>query len=160
MFTLKVLWDVKYKWRQRGAEAETPILWPLVQRTDLLERPRCWERLKAGGKGDDRGWDGWLASPTQWTWIWASSGRWWWTGRPGVLQPWGRRVGHNWANELNWRRCGSRGGEVGWGDPLSCPEHLPSPGPRFSSEVSAALSHSMSCLPWLPVWHTRTVSYH
>ena len=50
------------------------------------ESPWCCERLKAGGKGDDRGWDGWMASPTWWTWIWASSGRWWWTGKPGVLQ--------------------------------------------------------------------------
>ena len=50
-----------------------------------LKRPRCWERLKAGGEGDDRGWDGWMASPTQWTWVWVNSGSWWWTGRPGVL---------------------------------------------------------------------------
>ena len=46
----------------------------------------CWERLKAGGEEDARGWDGWVASPTQWTWVWAGSGSWWWTGRPGVLQ--------------------------------------------------------------------------
>ena len=59
-----------------------------------------WERLKAGGEGDDRGWDGWTASPTQWTWVWASSGRWWRTGRPGVLQSMGsQRVGHDWAAE-------------------------------------------------------------
>ena len=51
-----------------------------------LKRPWCWERLKAGGKGDDRGWDGWIASPTQQTWVWVSSWSWWWTGRPGVLQ--------------------------------------------------------------------------
>ena len=50
------------------------------------KRPWCWERLKAGGEGDDRGWDGWMASPTRWTWVWASSGSWWWTGKPGVLQ--------------------------------------------------------------------------
>ena len=63
----------------------------------------CWERLKAGGEGDDRGWDGWMASPTQWTWVWASSRSWWWTGRPGVLQFMGlQRVGHNWVTELNW----------------------------------------------------------
>ena len=49
-------------------------------------RPWCWERLKAGGEGDDRGWDGWMASPTQWTWVWANSGSWWCTGKPGVLQ--------------------------------------------------------------------------
>ena len=66
------------------------------------KRPWCWERLKAGGEGDDRGWDGWTASRTQWTWFWAGSGSWWWTGRPGVLQSRGsQRVGHDWATELN-----------------------------------------------------------
>ena len=64
---------------------------------------RCWERLKVGGEGDDRGWDGWMASPTRWTWVWASSGSWWWTGRPGLLQSTeSQRVGHDWATELNW----------------------------------------------------------
>ena len=63
----------------------------------------CWEGLGAGGKGDDRGWDGWRASPTQWMWVWMNSGRWWWTGRPGVLRFMGsQRVGHEWATELNW----------------------------------------------------------
>ena len=68
-----------------------------------LRRPWCWERLKAGGEGDDRGWDGWMPSPTQWTWIWISSGSWLWTGRPGVLQSMGsQRVRHDWVAELNW----------------------------------------------------------
>ena len=67
-----------------------------------LKRPWCWERLKAGGEGDNRGWDGWMASPTQWTWVWINSGIWWWRGRPGVLQSMGlQRVGHDWAIELN-----------------------------------------------------------
>ena len=67
-----------------------------------LKRPWCWERLKAR-EGDDREWDGWMASPNQWTWVWASSESWWWTGRPGVLQSMGsQRVGYNWATELNW----------------------------------------------------------
>ena len=58
------------------------------------------------GEGDDRGWDGWMASLTQWTWVWVNSGSWWWTGRPGVLQFMGsQRVGHNWATELNWKPC-------------------------------------------------------
>ena len=56
----------------------------LMQRADSLE-PWCWERLRAGGEGDDRGWDGWMASPTQWTWVWVNSGSWQWTGRPGEL---------------------------------------------------------------------------
>ena len=63
-------------------------------------RPWCWQRLKAGGEGDDRGWDGWMASPTQWTWVWVDSGSWWWTGRPGVLQSMGlQRVTQDWSND-------------------------------------------------------------
>ena len=62
-----------------------------------------WEGLGAGGEGDDRGWDGWMASSTQRTWVWVNSRSWWWTGRPGVLQSKGsQRVRHNWATELNW----------------------------------------------------------
>ena len=75
----------------------------LMQRTDSFEKTWCWERLKAGGEGDDRGWDGWMASLTQWTWVWVNSGSWWWTGRPGVLQSMGlQRVRHDRATELNW----------------------------------------------------------
>ena len=67
-------------------EAETPILWPPDAESWLIWiRPWCWERLRAGGEGDDRGWDGWMASLTRWTWVWVDSGSWWWTGRPGVL---------------------------------------------------------------------------
>ena len=67
-----------------------------------LKRPWCWERLKAGGEGDERGWDGGIASPTRWTWIWVNSRNWWWTGWPGVQQSMGlQRVEHNWATELN-----------------------------------------------------------
>ena len=65
----------------------------------------CWEGVGAGGEGDDRGWDGWMASASQtrWTWVWVNSGSWWWTGRPGMLQFMGsQRVGHDWATELNW----------------------------------------------------------
>ena len=69
-----------------------------------LKSSWCWERLRAGGEGDDSGWDGWMASLTQWTWVWVNSGSWWWTGRPGVLQSKGlQRVGHNWVTELNWK---------------------------------------------------------
>ena len=67
-----------------------------------LKRPWCWERLRAGGEGDDRGWDSWMASSTRWTWVCVSSGSWWWTGRPGVLQSMGsQRVRHDWATDLN-----------------------------------------------------------
>ena len=68
------------------------------------KRPWCWERLKAGEEGGNRGWDGWMASLTQWTWVWVNSRSWWWTGRPGVLQSMGlQRVRHDWVTELNWR---------------------------------------------------------
>ena len=68
-----------------------------------LKRPWCWERMKSGGEGDNRGWNGWMASLTQWTWVWEGSGSWWWTGKPGVLQSMGsQRIGYDWANELNW----------------------------------------------------------
>ena len=81
-----------------NAEAETPVLWP-----PDAKRPWCWERLKAGGEGDDRGWDDWMASLTRWTWVWINSRSWWWMGKPGVLQSMGsRRVRHDRATELNW----------------------------------------------------------
>ena len=65
--------------------------------------PWCWERLKVGGEGDNRGWDGWMASPTQWIWVWASSGSCWWPGKLDMLQSIGsQRVGHNCMTELNW----------------------------------------------------------
>ena len=75
----------------------------LMQITDSLERPCCWERLRAGWEGDNRGWSDWIASPTRWTWVWASSRSWWGTGKPGVLQYMGsQRVGHDWVAELKW----------------------------------------------------------
>ena len=74
----------------------------LMRRVDSLEKLWCWEGLGAGGEGDHRGWDGWMASPTQWTWVWVDSRSWWWTGRPGVLQFTGsQRVRPDWATELN-----------------------------------------------------------
>ena len=112
------------------AEAEAPILWPPDVKSQLIgkdpdngkdwcwswssntlaawckELPHwkitwCWERLRAGGERDDRGWDGWMASLTQ-TWVWASARSWWWTGRPGMLQSMeSQRVGHDWVTELN-----------------------------------------------------------
>ena len=67
-----------------------------------------WEGLGAGEEGDNRGWDGWMASPTRWTWVWVDCRSWWWTGRPGVLRFIGwQRVGHDWAAELNNDWCGA-----------------------------------------------------
>ena len=84
------------------AEAETPntlVTW--CKELTHLKRPWCWEWLRAVGEGDDRVCDGWMASLTQWTWVWVDSGSWWWTGRPGVLWFMGsQRVGHYRA--INW----------------------------------------------------------
>ena len=75
----------------------------LMWRADSWKRPWCWESLRAEGEGDGRGWDDWMASRTQWIWVWVNSGSWWWTGRPGVLCFIGsQRVGHDWVTELSW----------------------------------------------------------
>ena len=68
-----------------------------------LKRLCCWERLKAGREGDNRGWDGWMASPIQWTWVWVNSGSWWWTGGLVCCGPWGRKGSDmtDWLTELN-----------------------------------------------------------
>ena len=81
-----------------SAEAETLILWPPDVKDWLTGKDS--EAGKDWGEGDDRGWDGWMASPTRWTWAWVGSGSWWWTGKPGLLQSMGsQRVRHNWATE-------------------------------------------------------------
>ena len=82
-------------------EAETPVLWPATTWEELThwKRPWCWEGFGAGGEVDDRGWEGWMASLTRWTWVWVSSRSCWWIGRPGMLQFMGsQRVGHDWVN--------------------------------------------------------------
>ena len=90
---------------RNDAKAETPVLWPPHAKSWLIGKDWCWKGLGAGGEGDDRGWDGWMASRTQWTWVWVNSGRWRWTGRPGVLRFMGsqsRTRLSDWT-ELNWR---------------------------------------------------------
>ena len=85
-------------------EAETPILWPPDAKNTHWKRPWWGERLKVGGEGDGRGWDGWMASLTQWTWVWINSRSWWWADRPGELQSmeWQSQTrGHDWVTELN-----------------------------------------------------------
>ena len=74
----------------------------LLRKTDSLEKKTwCWERLKSGDEGDNRGWDGWMASPVQWTWVWASSGSWWWTGSLACCSPWGHEESDT-TEQLNW----------------------------------------------------------
>ena len=80
-------------------------IWATREAQELTHLKRSWwrERLKAGGEGDNRGWGGWMASLTQWIWIWVNSRSWWWTGRPGVVRFMGsQRVRHDWVTELNW----------------------------------------------------------
>jgi len=92
--------------RRTNAEAETDTLATWCEEPIYWKRPWCWERLKAGGEGDDRGWDGWMASLTRWTWVWVNSGSWWWTGKEAWCAAVHRvtesriQLG-NW-NELNW----------------------------------------------------------
>ena len=89
-------------WKDRCWSQNSNTLATWCKEPTHWKRLWCWERLKAGGEGDNRRWDGWMASLTQWTWVWESSGSWWWTGRSGLLQSMGsQRVRHNWATELN-----------------------------------------------------------
>ena len=89
-FTTSTTWD-----------SNTLAIW--CEEPTHWKRPWCWERLKVGGEGDDRGWDGWIASPMRWAWFWVNSESWWWTGRPGMLQSMGsQRVGQDWVTELGW----------------------------------------------------------
>ena len=84
-------------WESRNSDT----LATLCKELTHLKRPSCWERLRAGGEGEDRVWDGWMTSLIQWTWVWVGSSSRWWTGSPGVLQSMGsQRVGHDWATEL------------------------------------------------------------
>ena len=88
-------------WKDRYWSSNTLATW--CEEPTHWKRPWCWERLRAGGEGDDGGWDGWMASLTQWTWVWVDSGSWWRTGRPGILRfMWSQRVRYYWATELNW----------------------------------------------------------
>ena len=80
------------------------LLWPPdLKKLTHWKRPWWWRRLKAGGEGDNRGWDGWVASPTQWTWVWASSGSWWWTRKPVCCSPWGCKE-TDMTERLNWTK--------------------------------------------------------
>ena len=99
-----ILKEISPEYSLEGLMLKLHYFGHLIQRTDSPEKTLMLGRLKARGEGDDRGWDGWMASPARWAWIWASSGRWWWTGRPGVLQSIGsQRVGHDWVTELSWK---------------------------------------------------------
>ena len=114
MITLKEIKPVNPKGNQpwiftgrTEAEAEAPVLWPPDGKRRLIGRRLwCWERLRAGGEGGSRGWDGWIASLTQWTWVLANSRRWWRTGKPGMLQSTGsQRVRQDLTTEQQYTQC-------------------------------------------------------
>ena len=95
------------------AEVETSVFGQRMWRTDSLEKTLMLEKTEGWKRRGNRGWDDWMASPTQWTWVWAISRSWWWTGKPGVLQSMGsQKVGHNWASELNWTDTHRKGNKV------------------------------------------------
>ena len=93
----------KIHWKDWCWSWNSNTLAPSCEELTHWKRLWCWEGLGAGGEGGDRGWDGWMASPTWWVWVWVNSGSLCWTGRPGMLRFVGlQRVGHDWATELNW----------------------------------------------------------
>ena len=88
-------------WKEWCWSWNSSILATSCEELTHWKRPWCWEGLGAGEEGDDRGWGGWMASPTRWTWVWVNSGSWWWTWRSGVLRFMeSQRVGHDWVTEL------------------------------------------------------------
>ena len=96
-----------FLWREWCSSGSSSTLATSCEELTHWKRLWCWEGLGGGGEGDERGWDGWMASVTRWTWVWVNSGSWWWTGRPGVLWFMGSQtVGHDWATELNWTEPG------------------------------------------------------
>ena len=122
------------------------------------KRPWCWERLKAGGEGDDSGWDVWMVSPTQWTWVWADSRRWWRTGKPGALQFMGsQRVGHDLVTEQQQQfyielfeplviHLGLRGGSVVKNPPANAGDAGSIPGSGRSPREGNGTPLHYSCL--------------
>ena len=97
------LFDWFYHWKDWCWSWNSSTLASSCEELTHCKRPWCWDGLGAGGEGEDRGWDGWMASLTWWTCVWVNSESWWWIGRPGMLRFMGsQRVGHDWVTELNW----------------------------------------------------------
>ena len=97
-----ILKEINSKYSLEGLMLKLQYFGHLMQKLTLWKRPWCWEWSKVGGEGINRRWDDWMASPTQWTWVWIGSECWWWTRKPGMLQSMGsQRVRHNWVSELN-----------------------------------------------------------
>ena len=96
-----ILKEINPKFSLEGLMMKLHYFGHLMWRAHSLRRPWCWEILRAGGEGDDRGWDGWMASPTQWTWVWVNSRSWWWTGCSVLWSMGSQRIRHDWETELN-----------------------------------------------------------
>ena len=97
--------EIDTKWKEWCWSWNSSTLATSCEEVTHWKRLWCWEGLGAGGEGDNRGWDGWMASLTWWRWVWVNSGSWWWTGRPGVLRFMGsQRVRHDWGTELDWTK--------------------------------------------------------
>ena len=99
-----ILKEISFEYSSEGLMLKLKLQYfdHLIWRNDSFEKTLMLGKTE-GGRGDNRAWDGWMASLTQWTWVWVSSGSWWWTGNPDMLQFMGsQRVGHDWATELNW----------------------------------------------------------
>ena len=139
-----ILKEISSEYSLEGLMLKLKLHYLATWRKELsLEKSWMLGRLKAG-KGDNRGWDDWRASPTQWTWVWVNSGSWWWIGRPGMLKSMGsQRVRHDWATELNWTELT----QWTWvsatvGD----------------SEALLAAVHGVAA--WLSDWTTTTIRYY
>ena len=97
-----ILQEISPEYLLEGLMLKLQYFGHLMRRTDSLEKTLMLGEIGGRGEGDNIGWDGWMTSLTRWTWVWASFGSWWWTGRPGVLSMGSQRVEHDWATELNW----------------------------------------------------------
>ena len=127
------VWFHLHEW---SVNAERQSRMVFARGYEHLKRPWCWESLKAGGKGDDTGRDGWMASLTQWTWVWINSGSWWWTGRPGVLQSKGSQ---SWTWLSEWTNTQKR-----------CPFHYR--GLECKSRKSKNTWRNRQIWPWNTEW--------
>ena len=158
-------------WEIDGETVETvsdfilgaPVLWPPYAKSWLIGKDfdagRDWGQEKKGTTG----WDGWMASPTQWMWVWVNSGRWWWTGRPGMLRFMGsRRVGHDWATELHWGlKVQAQIRKMDRAIPLSCLKQCHSllPNPNMP-DLTPAYKWVHACLSQPFLWRSTTVWKH
>ena len=127
-----------------------------------LKRPWCWERLKAEGEGDNRGWDGWMVSLTQWRWVWVDSGSWWWTGRPGMLWSMGsRRVGHDWATELNWNQTHTlqEKNTPGWYTSLTLVYNLQQNTSKLIPTIDDQMWFSWGLLDWFNILKINAIHF-